>query len=136
MGAAPKAKREAKKRDGLSGPDAAAKVLVLAGRPMNTKEIVEKMLADGLWKTGGKPPGQPPAGRRRRPRGLGRPGTPARAGSPPSAVAGASWRTPVGEHLSLTRTQLNLVCSFGCWYAPGVARNCGPDHSESEGKRP
>jgi hypothetical protein len=29
---APKAKREAKKRDGLSGLDAAAKVLVLAGR--------------------------------------------------------------------------------------------------------
>jgi len=53
---APKAKREAKKRDGLSGLDAAAKVLVLAGRPMNTKEMVEKMLADGLWKTGGRTP--------------------------------------------------------------------------------
>ena len=53
---APKAKREAKKRDGLSGLDAAAKVLVLAGKPMNTKERVEKMLADGLWKTGGKTP--------------------------------------------------------------------------------
>jgi len=53
---APKAKREAKKRDGLSGLDAAAKVLVLAGKPMNTKEMVEKMLADGLWKTGGKTP--------------------------------------------------------------------------------
>ena len=32
---APKAKREAKKRNGLSSLDAAAKVLVLAGRPMN-----------------------------------------------------------------------------------------------------
>ena len=53
---APKAKREAKKRDGLSGLDAAAKVLVLAGKPMNTKDMVEKMLADGLWKTGGKTP--------------------------------------------------------------------------------
>jgi hypothetical protein len=53
---APKAKREAKKRDGLSGLDAAAKVLVLAGKPMNTKEMVEKMLVDGLWKTGGKTP--------------------------------------------------------------------------------
>jgi len=53
---APKAKREAKKRDGLSGLDAAAKVLVLAGKPMNTKAMVEKMLADGLWKTGGKTP--------------------------------------------------------------------------------
>jgi len=31
-------------------------VLVLAGRPMNTKEMVEKMLADGLWKTGGRTP--------------------------------------------------------------------------------
>jgi len=53
---APKAKREAKKRAGLIGLDAAAKVLVLAGRPMNTKQIVEKMLADGLWKTGGRTP--------------------------------------------------------------------------------
>jgi len=53
---APKAKREAKKRDGLSGLDAAAKVLVLAGKPMNTKDMVEKMLADGLWKTGGRTP--------------------------------------------------------------------------------
>ena len=53
---APKPKREAKKRDGLSGLDAAAKVLVLADRPMNTKQMVEKMLADGLWKTGGKTP--------------------------------------------------------------------------------
>jgi len=53
---APKAKREAKKRDGLSGLDAAAKVLALAGKPMNTKQMVEKMLADGLWKTGGKTP--------------------------------------------------------------------------------
>ena len=53
---APKAKREAKKRDGMSGLDAAAKVLVLAGRPMNTKEMVDMMLADGLWKTGGKTP--------------------------------------------------------------------------------
>ena len=33
-----------------------AKVLVLAGKPMNTKAMVEKMLADGLWKTGGKTP--------------------------------------------------------------------------------
>jgi len=31
-------------------------VLVLAGKPMNCKEVVEKMLADGLWKTGGKTP--------------------------------------------------------------------------------
>ena len=31
-------------------------MLVLAGKPMNTKQMVEKMLADGLWKTGGKTP--------------------------------------------------------------------------------
>jgi hypothetical protein len=31
-------------------------VLVLAGKPMNTKDMVAKMLADGLWKTGGKTP--------------------------------------------------------------------------------
>jgi restriction system protein len=43
-------------RSALRALDAAAKVLVLAGRPMNTKDMVEKMLADGLWKTGGKTP--------------------------------------------------------------------------------
>jgi len=31
-------------------------VLVLARRPMNTNEMVEKMPADGLWKTGGRTP--------------------------------------------------------------------------------
>ena len=40
----------------LSGLDAAAKVLAEAGKPMNCKAVVEKMLADGLWKTGGKTP--------------------------------------------------------------------------------
>jgi hypothetical protein len=40
----------------LSGLDAAAKVLVLAGKPMNTEKMVAKMLADGLWKTGGRTP--------------------------------------------------------------------------------
>jgi len=53
---APKAKGEAKKRDGMSGPDAAAKVLAEAGKPMNCKAVVETMLAKGLWKTGGKTP--------------------------------------------------------------------------------
>jgi len=53
---APKAKRAAKKRDGLSGLDAAAKVLADAGKPMNCKAIVETMLAKGLWKTGGRTP--------------------------------------------------------------------------------
>jgi restriction system protein len=53
---APKAKGEAKKRDGMSGLDAAAKVLADAGKPMNCKEMVETMLAKGLWKTGGRTP--------------------------------------------------------------------------------
>ena len=53
---APKAKRAAKKRDGMSGLDAAAKVLADAGKPMNCKAMVETMLAKGLWKTDGKTP--------------------------------------------------------------------------------
>ena len=53
---APKAKRAAKKRDGMSGLDAAAKVLADAGKPMNCKAMVEAMLAKGLWKTDGKTP--------------------------------------------------------------------------------
>ena len=53
---APKAKGEAKKRNGMSGLDAAAKVLADAGKPMNCKEMVETMLAKGLWKTGGRTP--------------------------------------------------------------------------------
>lgn len=36
--------------------DAAAQVLAEAGEPLNTKQIVERMLAKGLWKTGGKTP--------------------------------------------------------------------------------
>jgi hypothetical protein len=53
---APKAKRAAKKRDGMSGLDAAAKVLAEAGKPMNCKAMVETMLAKGLWKTDGRTP--------------------------------------------------------------------------------
>ena len=41
---------------GTSGLDAAAKVLAEAGKPMNCKAIVERMLAKGLWKTNGKTP--------------------------------------------------------------------------------
>ena len=52
----PKAKRAAKKRDGMSGLDAAAKVLAEAGKPLNCKAMVETMLAKGLWKTDGKTP--------------------------------------------------------------------------------
>ena len=34
----------------------AAKVLADAGQPLNCKEMVEKVLATGLWQTGGKTP--------------------------------------------------------------------------------
>jgi hypothetical protein len=39
-----------------SGLDAAAQVLKDAGEPMRCGDMVEKMLATGLWKTGGKTP--------------------------------------------------------------------------------
>ena len=41
---------------GMSGLDAAAKVLAAAGTPLNVKEIVARILAQGLWQTGGKTP--------------------------------------------------------------------------------
>jgi len=40
----------------MSGLDAAAKVLSEAEMPLNAKMIVERILAKGLWKTGGKTP--------------------------------------------------------------------------------
>ena len=45
---APKAKR--------GGLDAAAQVLAQAKEPMSCKDLVERMLAQGLWQTGGKTP--------------------------------------------------------------------------------
>ena len=48
-----KAIKEPKRTSGL---DAAAQVLAEAGTPLNAKEMVERMLAQGLWKTGGKTP--------------------------------------------------------------------------------
>jgi hypothetical protein len=39
-----------------SGLDAAAAVLAEAGKPLNAKEMVERMLATGMWTTGGKTP--------------------------------------------------------------------------------
>ena len=41
---------------GTSGLDAAAQVLKASGKPMRCKDIVETMLAEGTWKTGGKTP--------------------------------------------------------------------------------
>ena len=39
-----------------SGLDAAAKILAEGGVSLNAKEMVERMLAKGLWKTNGKTP--------------------------------------------------------------------------------
>ena len=39
-----------------SGLDAAATVLAAAKEPLNAKDLVERMLADGLWTTNGKTP--------------------------------------------------------------------------------
>jgi hypothetical protein len=50
-------KAHPKKEGGkMSGLDAAAKVLADAGKPMSCKEMVEAMLAQKLWSTGGKTP--------------------------------------------------------------------------------
>ena len=47
---------EADKKKRSSGLDAAAQVLKDAKGPMTTKEMVEQMLAKGLWQTAGKTP--------------------------------------------------------------------------------
>jgi len=47
---------KAKRREGLSGLDAAAQVLKEAGQPMRCGQIVETMLGKGLWKTKGQTP--------------------------------------------------------------------------------
>lgn len=39
-----------------SGLDSAAQILKTTGEPMRCKDLVDKMLADGLWKTNGKTP--------------------------------------------------------------------------------
>ena len=51
--AKPKRQREDGKMGGL---DAAAKVLAEAGEPLDTKTMVERMIAQGLWETKGKTP--------------------------------------------------------------------------------
>lgn len=47
---------KANKKKRSSGLDAAAQILADAGEPLNTKEMVERMLAKGLWQTTGKTP--------------------------------------------------------------------------------
>ncbi len=58
--ATPKAKREPKAKKestrGPSGLDVAAQMLKDAGGPMKCKEMVEQMIAKGLWSTNGKTP--------------------------------------------------------------------------------
>ena len=57
--AAPKrdtGERGAKGAKRTSGLDAAAQVLAEAKEPLNAKEMVERMLAKGLWQTAGKTP--------------------------------------------------------------------------------
>ena len=49
-------KRGGKLSGKLSGLDAAAQVLHDAGEPLNTTEMVKRMLDRGLWTTGGKTP--------------------------------------------------------------------------------
>ncbi len=44
------------KKKRSSGLDAAATVLAEAGEPLNTAEMVKRMLEQGLWSTGGKTP--------------------------------------------------------------------------------
>jgi len=55
--AEPKARKKVERKDGtMSGLDATARVLAEAGEPLNCKTIVERALAKGYWKTGGKTP--------------------------------------------------------------------------------
>jgi len=51
----PKGDKPAKQRK-PSGLDAAAQVLAEVGQPLSAKEMVDRMLAQGLWQTGGKTP--------------------------------------------------------------------------------
>jgi hypothetical protein len=50
------AKKKVRQDGKMSGLDAAAQVLKDKGEPMRCKDIVESMLAKGLWKTNGKTP--------------------------------------------------------------------------------
>lgn len=54
-GATPKAAKPAKAKR-MSGLDAVAKVLQDAGKPMSAKDMTDKAIEKGLWKTGGKTP--------------------------------------------------------------------------------
>ena len=53
---ATRANTGARKAKGMTGLDAAAKVLAKAGEPLSSKQMVERMLEKGYWQTGGKTP--------------------------------------------------------------------------------
>ena len=54
--AAPKKKTTRKKDGKMSGLSAAAKVLTEAGKPLNTRTMVERAIEKGYWTTNGKTP--------------------------------------------------------------------------------
>lgn len=45
-----------KTREGMSGLDAAAKVLSESKEPMGCADLTQRVMEKGLWKTGGKTP--------------------------------------------------------------------------------
>jgi hypothetical protein len=45
-----------RKKSRMSGLDAAAVVLAEVGKPINCKELIERVFAKGLWTTSGKTP--------------------------------------------------------------------------------
>lgn len=51
-----KPKPATRSRGGMSGLDAAAKVLADSGKPMTSQEMVQAMTTKGLWKSGGATP--------------------------------------------------------------------------------
>jgi hypothetical protein len=55
--ATPRPKRERRTKEGMSGLDAAAKVLAESGEPMRCGDIATAIIERGLWATKGKTPG-------------------------------------------------------------------------------
>lgn len=51
-----KSKAKVGKRSGMSGLDAAARVLAASGKPMTSQEMVDAMSSKGLWKSSGATP--------------------------------------------------------------------------------
>ena len=54
---APKTRKKTERKDGgMSGLDAAAKILADAGEPLDCRAIAERAIAQGLWKSNGATP--------------------------------------------------------------------------------